>query len=112
MTRTLRASPASTSIAREVPGVVETPAGFRSGDAEPARADEGEQDVARANAFLDALHEVLARGNQQVHEDLVLAEALNEVVVEAARVRRAVLPPVADEYAGRKRLPREGREDT
>src|SRR5215218_9167989 len=88
--------------ADEVVGVIQPPPPVLVGGAEPARADHRQQHLTATHRLGDDLGEVNPqRDRVDIHEDLVVAEAGREPVVQAAGQAAGLLPPVADEHPAR-----------
>jgi hypothetical protein len=67
------------------------------------RADHRQQDRAGTHRLVDYLREVDAElDGVDVHEDMVVTEAVGEPVVQPAGEVAGLLPPVADEDATRR----------
>jgi len=81
----------------EIIGVVQAPLAFSVGGAQPALADDGEQHAAGSDLLLDDAAKVAARlDSGDVHEDGIPAEALAQVLKQAAGVALGIIPAIAD----------------
>jgi len=82
----------------EIVGVVQAALAFLVGRGQPGLADNREQHAAGSDLLLYDAAEVAARLDaRHVHEDRVLAEALAQVLEQAAGMALGVVPPIADE---------------
>lgn len=86
--------------ADEILWIVEPPTTPPVANLHPLSPDDCNESVAGAHGVLDRLGEVHARLDRvDVHEDVFLAEALGELVVEATGVTGRLLATVVDEDA-------------
>ena len=98
--------------AQVVVGIVETPNALAL-EAEPARADDDQHDIAALQRLVDDVGKVLTGTDRiEVDEDVVVPELIGEGVVETARLPRRVLAAIADEDLQRLvRIARGARQD-